>query len=158
MEWADMDITMCANSALVFLKQGESLIKLWKKQSMRFLIEYMAPCTMNLSLSCELYLKALIATEMNNKAPKTHLLELLFEQLSVRFAKMREEIEAEYKAFSPRLSFEDCISVHNNAFVDWRYYYEEGNNNGLQADPPSLYYLAVSLNHVYCKRETNHAD
>jgi len=151
MGWNDVNTTMCANSARVFLLQGEGLVKYWSKQSLLFLSTYMAPCTVNLALACELYFKALLSGEHNGQAPKTHHLQELFDELQ---SQTQSEIKAEYTTFSTLLSFDNCILTHDNAFVEWRYYYE-GNKNSISGHPPSLYYLALSLNHIYSKREAN---
>ena len=120
-----------------------------------FLTTYMAPCAVNLALACELYFKAIISEEHHGQAPKTHFLKTLFDELQ---SASKNAIEAEYNSFSPFLSLGNCLVTHNNAFIDWRYYYENS-KNGISVHPPCLYYLALSLNHLYSRMEAStHAD
>lgn len=155
----------CANSAYVFLREGEALVKLWKKQSIQFFTCYFAPCVTNLALSCELYLKAIYGLENSNRAFEKHNLSQIFDKLS---EERKSAIAREYVSFQKNLALPDCLTVHDNAYVTWRYYYEyetdsqdDSNKRKLVADPPSLYYLAVALNHVYCNmkqdKDADHA-
>ena len=149
---ATIDTNVCAIAAKVFLDAGESMASTMRKNSMNFFVQYVGPCAVNLAFACELYLKALLA-EKGNSITKTHALKDLFELLDQT---TQDEIRNEYDTFPltpPIFSIDECLTVHSNAFVDWRYYYEVNPSKTLTFDPPSLYDLAISLNHVYHKQE-----
>lgn len=142
---------MCARSALFFLHQGEQLLSAMKPNSVNFLYYYIAPCTVELAFSCELYLKAIIATENNNYIKPGHYLKALFNQLSkeaqIQVEKKYSAYESahpECKAFMP---LKKCLKKHSNAFIEWRYYFEIGKHPSVE--PSSLYYLALSLHDIY---------
>ena len=143
----EVDINMCVQSALVFLGQGEQMIQ--DRDGFRFFLYHMAPSAVNLAFACELYLKALLAMENNGVAKKTHLLKCLFDLLS---DPTKAEIRADYSSVETLQSLDECIATHNNAFVEWRYCYEKS-GNPISFEPFSLYRFAVSLYHVYCKKE-----
>ena len=148
-------INPCVQSAIVFLKQGEQMLKVKDKNCVSFFRYYAAPCAVNLAFACELYLKALRAKEHSDIAKKTHYLKYLFYQLE---SDTQDEVRKEYEKFNTLQEFDECLDTHNNAFIEWRYYYEITEKNK-SFEPMSLYRLAVSLNHVYCNREgIAHAD
>ena len=45
------------------------------------------------------------------------------------------------------VELEKCLKIHNNAFIEWRYYFERGKK--ISVEPSSLYFLALSLHNVY---------
>ena len=61
----EIDSKMCARNAVVFLQQGEQLLREMNHNAVNFLYYYIAPCTVELALSCELFLKAIIAIDNN---------------------------------------------------------------------------------------------
>lgn len=82
----------------------------------------MYPCVVNGAFACELFMKALIGASDPNGIPKSHRLKGLFSMLD---QKTQADIEAEYLKTS-RLPLCDLLDESDNAFIDWRYAYEQG--------------------------------
>ncbi|NLP47986.1 MAG: hypothetical protein GX345_03475 [Clostridiales bacterium] len=113
-----------------------------QKNAVDFLKYYISPCAVNLAFACEIYLKYLYSIENQKaKAIKTHGLLDLFSELE---ATTQGKIKADYEKWTSLFSFDDCIKVHNRAFEDFRYMYED-EKNGISIEPQSLYNLAVAI-------------
>lgn len=147
----EINSNACARSALVFFRQGEKLLCEMKPNSVKFLLYYIAPCTVELALACELYLKAIIATENNGIIRKGHSINKLYKQLS---KKRKDCIIARYSSYiddHPEIKsltdIKQCLRIHNDAFIKWRYYYEKGKQPSVEVS--SLYFLALSLHEEY---------
>lgn len=155
----EIDSKMCARNAIVFLQQGEQLLREMNHNTVSFLYYYMAPCTVELALSCELFIKAIIAIDNNGNIRRGHCINNLYKQLS---KKRKDCIREKYKGYISNHSeikslveLEKCLKIHNNAFVEWRYYFEKGKKNSVE--PSSLYFLALSLHDVYKMISDSHS-
>ena len=133
----------CLNEADGYLIAGKTLK--YYKNGVVFFRNFVSPCVVNLTLACELYLKCLILTKGDGKIEHIHHLSDLFQKLPDT---IKSEIETDYNKWESPLSFDDCISVHNDSFVDIRYLYEKRNDSSKSFEPSSLYNLAVALHNV----------
>lgn len=111
----------CLNEANAFLKSAE-----WSREKYEdniFELAYASVYAVNLSFSCELYLKSIYIYYNNtNSAPREHGLKKLFANLS---DEVRKEISQNYTQTSHELSLEDLLEEQNDIFISWRYQYEE---------------------------------
>lgn len=111
----------CLNEANAFLKSAE-----WSREKYEdniFELAYASVYAMNLSFSCELYLKSIYIYYSNtNSAPREHGLKKLFANLS---DEVRKEISQNYTQNQHELSLEDLLEEQNDIFISWRYQYEE---------------------------------
>jgi hypothetical protein len=88
--------------------------------------EVVAPFVVNAAFACEMYLKAL--QSLTGQIDETHSLNVLFRHLP---NKMKDKINAlnRQKAaqfqLESRTSFKEHLKTISNAFVDWRYIYEQ---------------------------------
>jgi len=110
-----------------------------------FLRYYVGPCAVNLSFSCELYMKAMI----NNAKVHGHSLKTLFSQLSEN---QQRDVQIEYNKIHCNLEFMECLERHDNAFVNWRYLGEYRDIETKSIDRKSLANLAKAFS-VVCERE-----
>ena len=78
--------------------------------------DLMIPAIVNITFSCELYLKEMLI-KLGIRVPNNHLIKELFARLPIKY-------QTEIKKNSGILSFELFIEEINNAFVKWRYAYE----------------------------------
>ena len=108
----------CFESAGSFLTVAEGL----SKDLVGIVAGKMYPCVVNGAFACELFLKAIIGASDPNGVPKSHRLKGLFSMLD---QKTQADIEAEYLNTS-RLPLCDLLDESDNAFIDWRYAYEQG--------------------------------
>lgn len=152
----EINVNRCIASAKVFMLEGKVLLD--KKQDgqafLEFLENYIAPCAANLAFSCELFLKALIAQENNGIIQRGHKLMDLYYQLDpvtryimrVKYNSYKPVYDPD-KPKSPRQSFDDCLATHNEAFREWRYYFEAGKT--ISVEPTSLMCLTLSAYETY---------
>jgi hypothetical protein len=123
------------------------------KKTIKFLMNYVSPCIVNLSFSCELYLKAIILIEdrecnskLRNGYHETHHLDTLYNDLSLESMSL---ITSRYNKLINELSgfwtLEQCIHEYDNAFIGWRYRFEQPN---AMFDINSLKCLALVLQKV----------
>lgn len=83
------------------------------------------PAIVNAAFSCELYFKSIIGSKA-----KGHALRELFDQLDVDAQNyLREPINKEF-AKNNLFDFDVCLDHISNAFVEWRYIYEESHTEG----------------------------
>ena len=76
----------------------------------------------NLTLACELFLKAIhIITK--DVFHKTHNLKELFSSLNGRNQNVIKELYSS-KITGNMLTIEELLKIHSNSFEDWRYVYE----------------------------------
>lgn len=88
--------------------------------------------TANLAFACELYIKQLLL--LTGRHMTGHKLENLYNELPEQY---KQEIDISYRDLCTKCivknkyklqlrSLKDCIHAYNNAFEDWRYWYEGG--------------------------------
>lgn len=88
--------------------------------------ESMLAAIVCLSFSIELYLKGLI-TKLTGNPPMKHLLKDLFFSLpDDAKTEIIKNTEMNYGESMSEQEFMDCLAGINNAFVEWRYIYENG--------------------------------
>lgn len=121
---------------------GTNLAKI--KNGYSFFRYYIGPCVVNLSFSCELYMKAMV----NDAKVHEHSLKKLFSKLDEN---QQHAVQIEYDKIHCNLDFIECLDIHDNAFVDWRYIGEHCDKKKAM-DRKSLANLANALS-VVCKRE-----
>lgn len=81
----------------------------------------MYPCVVNGAFACELLLKVIIGTSNSNGVPSSHRLRDLF---SILPKAIQNSIITEYNKSSD-LSLDSLLDETDNAFVEWRYAYEQ---------------------------------
>lgn len=107
----------CFESATRFLAVAEDL-----SQSLDGIVSgNMYPCVVNGAFACELFLKTIIGASDPNGVTKSHKNKELFSALN---QKTRESIEAEYLKNSD-FPLDDLLDELDNAFIVWRYAYEQ---------------------------------
>lgn len=135
----------CFESAGSFLTVAEGL----SKDLVGIVAGKMYPCVVNGAFACELFLKAIIGASDPNGVPKSHKLKDLFLKLD---QVTQKSIKAEYEASSyfPLCSL---LDEADNAFVEWRYAYEQ--------EVQSHYIALIELGRVlekYAQQSVNHED
>lgn len=122
------------------------------KDAVLFFRYYIGPCVVNLSLSCELYMKAMI----NDAKLHEHSLIKLFNRLTEN---QQNAVRIEYDKMHCILKLMECLETHDNAFVDWRYLgeYFDPDKKKMSMDRKSLFNLARALS-VVCEREIMNND
>ena len=110
-----------------------------------FLRYYVGPCAVNLSFSCELYMKAMI----NDVNLHEHSLKKLFNKLDDN---RQRDVRIEYDKIPCNLEFMECFETHDNAFIKWRYLGEYRDKETKSIDRKSLVNLARALS-IVCERE-----
>ena len=83
------------------------------------------PAIVNAAFACELYIKSILVT-----TTKEHDLEILYSQLdNEKQSEIRSYVD---KCFNghPTYKFDTCLKRASNAFVDWRYIYEDEHSDG----------------------------
>lgn len=119
MKLSKKQIDECIKSAWAFLDVAESVEK---KGLDALLNAKISPLVVNAAFSAELYLKAIIAIESSDsEVPRGHELEELFQRLSQQ---AQAKIESAFSKESG-MALSDVIREANEAFVDWRYIYED---------------------------------
>ena len=101
-------------------------------QDSEFMDEMLAPYSVNLMLSCELYYKYLLIPHIDAIPPnrfKTHSIEALHKMLTEHEPDIAKRIENLYasthnEATPIFLSFEKILEKNKENFVDFRYLYE----------------------------------
>ena len=104
--------------------------------------EYMPVVLINISFSCELYLKALLhgyGTDFGN----THGLKNLFDQLP---NDIKDYVSQNIEIENREREFALCLAEHNEAFVTYRYMNEV---KSITAPPVFLFAFAHILKFVY---------
>ena len=144
-----INISICAESADTFLMLGTKFFE-ERHNSAVFLYRYLAPCTVNLSFSCELYMKAIIASENSldgvwGEIQRGHELDALFAQISTS---VQNKIRTEYAKWTSLKTLDECLAIHRRAFMDWRYYFEK-RDDSISVEIQSLYNLTVSIHNIY---------
>ena len=88
------------------------------------------PAIVNGAFACELYMKSMFKGEM-----RTHNLSYFYSKLS---KEIKGEIEQLYqqKKIEKYSTFKDALFVVRNAFVEWRYLFQEENRH--QCNPCTL--------------------
>jgi hypothetical protein len=95
-----------------------------------------APFVVNSAFSIELYLKTL--AQAHGKSLKGHELLKLFDALPQNAKQAIEKVIptcAANRRLEEQPDFRMYISALNNAFVDWRYCYEDGRTNEVRIEP-----------------------
>lgn len=128
----------------VFMRTYNSLAK----SSISSDIAYTPAFLVNLSFSCEMYLKCLLYI-YNNDFNRVHNLLQLFLQLNKN---IRDEIKTSYKSeiiklgYRHLLDFDYQLIQHQNVFIDWRYYYDSDSKHSIPgADYNFLKVLSLVL-------------
>lgn len=107
----------CLKSAERFLKIADNL-----SQNVAGIITGdIYPCVVNGAFACELFLKAIIDASSSCGIPKSHRLNELFLILDQN---IRSSIEAEYTS-NCSYPLNDLLVECDNAFIEWRYAYEQ---------------------------------
>jgi len=122
-----------AFNASGFKEAADHLNKLISKNGAT-LLEYGPAYTTNLSLSCELYFKALLCDDTTG-----HGLVSLFKKVddSIKKSIIRnyenkcQEYNKRSKLFYDFKTLDECLREYDNAFEDWRYYYEGNKKSNL---------------------------
>lgn len=112
----NMDLKVCISEANAFLKVAEKL----KEDIGDFLTGEMYPCVVNLSFACELYLKAMIFWDSGTILKKHKLDEVFF----ILPETIRSQIELSYARGNDG-DLNKLLQECSNAFIDWRYAYED---------------------------------
>ncbi|UPW20317.1 hypothetical protein M0C34_08670 [Agarivorans sp. TSD2052] len=120
-----------SQSTLMF-KQARAFAKIARDIHSKSLLkppfsqEASAPFVVNSAFACEMYLKTL--QNIYGKAEEIHSLSSLFKhlpnKLKDKINKLTKEKSVEFQIQSKTL-FKDHIKTISNAFVDWRYIYEQ---------------------------------
>jgi hypothetical protein len=108
-----------------------------------------APFVVNSAFSIELYLKTL--GQIHNKPLKGHELVNLFESLPVEAHQSIDAVLPDcVKEWGPpeTIDLRTSISELNNAFVEWRYYYERGRTKAVRIEPMIF---VMKVLHEACK-------
>ena len=147
-----MDVQLCLDMADAFFRIGTYANSLdIEAQSSAILFRcdafYTFPAVMNLAFACELYLKA-ICIKNGVSFDKSHALDRLFSDLPDAIRKqLSDNFEAKVKY---KVSFKETIENHSNAFIRWRYAYEDKNRD-VEAYPDNLL-LATEILREYIQR------
>lgn len=99
----------------------------------------------NISFSCELFLKTLIADDKGRRPPTTHDLKVLFEKLD---PSLKADIKARVASgiSQKNFDFQRDLETSNKSFDNWRYVYE--NPIGLEARIKFLQELARVIEQI----------
>mgnify|MGYP004497895703 CR=1 FL=1 len=129
-------IRECADCARAFLCTANKINSIDD-----FALGRIYPCIVNAAFSCELFEKAIIATETPNKDfPKGHELKGLFGKISPTGQTL---IKNAYSHTSNDIkAFGRMIDEANTAFIEWRYAYEKD----VDIHPNALIAFAEALN------------
>ena len=101
--------------------------------------KHLIPATVNIAFCCELYLKELCTKESKN-INRIHHIKELYNMLSM---KRKHEIREAANIYN----FEGFLDEIDNAFVEWRYAYE---NQGLSISLSDCFRFAEALK-IQCK-------
>ena len=130
---------LCIHMANEFYKVSQSL----KGGPLELVHGKIYPCAVNISLACELYMKALsMSYDSNKEYIGVHNLKVLYDDLP-------EEIRKRIKLFFENRpvsgdSIEVFLDQNKNVFVDWRYTFEEG-KGGCTYNYTGFQYFAIAL-------------
>ena len=128
------DYKVCIEEATAFLHIAQSCVG----DAGEFLLGQMYPFAVNCSLSCELYIKAImIHNSQNGEFKKGHNLNDLFESMDAVDQNAITSIYA-HKCTKP---LSELLTESGDAFIDWRYALEKGVTicvSGILALPQSL--------------------
>lgn len=129
-------IRECADCARAFLYTANKINSIDD-----FALGRIYPCVVNAAFSCELFEKAIIATEAPNKDfPKGHELKDLFGKISPTGQTL---IKNAYSHTSNDIkAFGRMLDEANTAFIKWRYAYEKD----VDIHPNALIAFAEALN------------
>lgn len=110
------------------------------------------PAIVNAAFACELYIKSILATTI-----KDHDLAILFAQLDNEMQKkIRQHVDNCFVGH-PTYSFDSCLKRAANAFIDWRYIYENEHSDGYMGCLINEH--LVFFNHfVFILKELAHAN
>lgn len=138
------DYTFCFNAANAFLDIGQyadHLDKTAANAAILFVGDafYALPAIVNATFACELYLKVLNSVAADAPERKVHKLTELFSSLP-EDCKNRLR-EAFCKEVHGRVSLDETLEIHSNAFVEWRYPYEP-RDHIIEAYPGNLFAAA----------------
>ena len=136
-----MNATTCLRTADGYLLAAKALYTT-QKNGVAFFKYYISPFTVNAAFACEVYLKYLYYKQFGTAIKGQHNLFVLYGLLC---EENQLQLKSEYERWKSILSLEECLHLHSKAFVNWRYIYED---DGVSADPQSLYNLAVSLHNI----------
>lgn len=138
------DYTFCFNAANAFLDIGQyadHLDKTAANVAILFVGDafYALPAIVNATFACELYLKALNSVAADAPGKNGHKLTNLFSSLPEECKNRLRE--AFCKEVHGRVSLDDTLEIHSNAFSEWRYAYEPQNCH-IEAYPDNLFAAA----------------
>ena len=114
------DLKVCVDSANQFFELSK---KCMENGLPEYLDSYFYPYAVNVSLACELYLKAILIHRSNkSEYPKGHDLKELFDHLNASDSNC---ISVAYKKIRPTKMLDDFLDKNRNTFIDWRYALEK---------------------------------
>ena len=120
-------------------KQFLNVAKYCSEQNINSPCAFIFPLFVNASLSCELFLKAIMIFESTDSSfCSGHDLNQLFEEIS---ADAQNGISSYYQNRKVYISLQDLLGKYGDNFVEWRYCFEhgsEGNSLGIIAFSESL--------------------
>ena len=121
------DYEKCKLSANAFLDVADMVNKhRWSIDTDGMDNKFSSPHATNISFACELFLKAILLKQ-KGKHPNTHNLEKLFKRIN---GKTQNEIIDEYNSYQNNcIAFKEALKVHAKTFEDWRYIYEENDED-----------------------------
>ena len=85
------------------------------------------PAIVNAAFACELYMKSLIKEKENKQG---HDLKELFDKLTNETQEQIKQFVNEKLETQPFYSFDTLLDLAKNAFVEWRYIFEEEHTDG----------------------------
>ncbi|WP_370814283.1 hypothetical protein [Butyricicoccus pullicaecorum] len=120
-------------------KQFLGVAKYCNEQNQNSSCALIFPLFVNASLSCELFLKAIMILESTDSSFwRGHDLNELFKKISVD---AQNKINSNYENKKLHISLQDLLDRYGNNFIKWRYCFEngsEGNSFGIIGFSESL--------------------